>query len=109
MIAGITVDFRAGLACPAINRPVADDDVVFVSAERLVRMNGRQFIGLARLRLQSPQDLLREILMAAVSAAQRVLDQEGSSEEVKGKVLRLLRQGEVLPGRGGALHFEVLV
>ncbi|GIK26503.1 MAG: hypothetical protein BroJett006_27490 [Betaproteobacteria bacterium] len=109
MIAGITVDFRAGLACPAINRPVADDDVVFVSAERLVRMNSREFMTLARRRRQAPQDLLHEILKAAVTAAQRVLDQEGSSEEVRGKVLRLLRQGEVLPGGGGELVFDVLV
>ena len=105
---GITVDFRAGLACPAINRPVAaDDDVVFVSAERLVRMNSREFMTLARQRRQAPKDLLREILMAAVTAAQRVLDQGG--EEVRGRVLRLLCQGEALPGRDGALHFEVLV
>jgi hypothetical protein len=104
---GITVDFRAGLACPAINRPVADDDVVFVSAERLVRMNSREFMTLARRRRQAPQDLLREILMAAVKAAQRVLD--GGGEEVRGKVLRLLRQGEVMPGSGGELQFEVLV
>lgn len=107
MIAGITVDFRAGLACPAISRPVAGDDVVFISAERLVRMNSREFMTLARRRRQSPQDLLHEILMAAVKAAQRVLDQSG--EEARGRVLRLLRQGEVLPGRGGVLHFEVLV
>lgn len=107
MIAGITVDFRAGLACPAINRPVVDDDVVFVSTERLVRMNSREFMTLARRRRQAPQDLLREILMAAVKAAQRVLDQGG--EEVRGRVLRLLCQGEALPGRGGELVFEVLV
>lgn len=107
MIAGITVDFRAGLACPAINRPVADDEVVFFSAERLVRMNNREFMDMARRRRQAPQDLLREILKAAVKAAQRVLEQGG--EEVRGKVLRLLKQGEVVPGRGGELRFEVLV
>lgn len=107
MIAGITVDFRAGLACPAINRPVANDDIVFVSAERLVRMNSREFMTLARQRRQAPKVLLREILMAAVKAAQRVLDQGG--EEARGRVLRLLCQGEALPGRGGELVFEVLV
>ncbi len=107
MIAGITVDFRAGLACPAINRPVADDDVIFVSAERLVRMNSREFMTLARRRRQAPQDLLHEILKAAVTAAQRALDQGG--EEVRGRVLRLLCQGEALPGRGGELVYEVLV
>jgi len=107
VIAGITIDFRAGIACPAINRPVANDDIVFISAERLVRMNSREFMGLARRRRQAPQDLLHEILKAAVTAAQRVLDQGG--EEVRGRVLRLLCQGEALPGRDGALHFEVLV
>lgn len=107
MIAGIIIDFRAGLACPAINRPVADDDVVFFSAERLVRMNSREFMDMARRRRQAPQDLLREILKAAVKSAQRVLEQGG--EEVRGRVLRLLAQGEVMPGRGGELVFEVLV
>lgn len=107
MIAGITVDIRAGVALPAINRPVAaDDDVVFISAEQLVRMNSREFMALARRRRQAPQDLLHEILMAAVKAAQRVLDQGG--EEVRGRVLRLLCQGEALPGRDGELVFEVL-
>ncbi len=106
---GITVDFRAGLACPAINGPVADDGVVFVSADQLVRMGDREFQYFARRRRQTPQDLLREILRAAVNAAQRILDQEGGGEEGRGKVLQLLSQGEAVPGRGGALHFELLL
>lgn len=104
---GITVDFRAGIACPAINRPAADDGVVFFGADRLVRMDGREFQYLARRRRQTPRELLHQVLKAAAAAAQRVLDQGG--EEVRGKVLRLLAQGEIVPGRGGALHFELLV
>lgn len=107
MIAGITVDFRAGIACLAIGRPTGDEELVFISTERLVRMNSCEVVSLARRRRQAPKDLLREILKAAVTAAQRVLDQGG--EEVRGRVLRLLCQGEALPGRDGALHFEVLV
>ncbi len=107
MIAGITVDFRAGIACLAIGRPTGDEELVFISTERLVRMNSCEVVSLARRRRQAPKDLLREILKAAVTAAQRVLDQGG--EEVRGRVLRLLAQGEVLPGSNGELVFEVLV
>ncbi|MBE7422036.1 MAG: hypothetical protein HS110_06320 [Zoogloeaceae bacterium] len=104
---GITIDFQARLACPSINRPAAGEEIVFFPADRLVRMTNTEFKDLARRRRQAPKDLLREILMAAVKAAQRVLDQGG--EDVRGRVLRLLCQGEALPGRDGALHFEVLV
>lgn len=104
---GITIDFQAGLACPAINGPVADDGVVFVSADQLVRMGDREFQYMAARRRQTPRELLCSVMKAAAAAAQRVLDSGG--EEVRGKVLRLLRQGEVMPGRGGELQFEVLV
>lgn len=105
---GITVDFRAGLACPSINRPAADDGVVFFGADQLLaRMNTQEFKAMARRRRQAPRELLHQVLKAAAAAAQRVLDSGG--EEVRGKVLRLLAQGEVVSGRGGALHFELLV
>lgn len=105
---GITVDFRAGIACPAINRPVADDEVVFFGADQLLtRMNTQEFKTMARRRRQTPRELLHQVLRVAAAAAQRVLD--GGEEEVRGKVLRLLAQGEVVPGRGGALHFELFV
>lgn len=107
---GITVDFQAGVACPAINRPVADDGVVFFSAERLLsRMNTREFKAMARRRRQTPRCFLHSVIKAAAAAAQRILDQRNSGEKVRGKVLRLLAQGEVLPGRGKELVFEVLV
>lgn len=105
---GITVDFRAGLACPAINRPAADDGVVFFGADQLLaRMNTQEFKAMARRRRQTPRELLHQVLKAAAAAAQRVLD--GGGGEVRGKVLRLLAQGEVVSGRGGALHFELFV
>ena len=109
---GITIDFQARLACPSIGRPPAGEGIVFFSAELvLARMNSQEFKAMARRRRQTPRALLHSVLKAAAAAAQRVLDQdqEGSSEEVRGKVLRLLRQGEVMPGRGGELVFEVLV
>lgn len=108
---GITIDFQARLACPSIGRPPAGEEIVFFSAELvLARMNSKEFKAMARRRRQTPRALLHSVLKAAAAAAQRVLDQEGSSEEeVRGKVLRLLRQGEVMPGRGGELQFEVLV
>lgn len=110
MIAGITVDFRAGVACPAINRPIADDGVVFFSAERLLsRMSTREFKAMARRRRQTPRGFLHSVIKAAAAAAQRILDQGSGGEEVRGKVLRLLCQGEVVPGRGSALRFELLV
>jgi hypothetical protein len=110
VIAGITIDFQARLACPSIGRPPAGDGIAFFSAELvLARMNSQEFKAMARRRRQTPRALLHSVLKAAAAAAQRVLDQEGSSEEVRGKVLRLLRQGEVMPGRGGELQFEVLV
>lgn len=105
---GITIDFQAGLACPAINKPAADDGVVFFGADRLLaRMNTQEFKAMARRRRQAPRELLHQVLKAAAAAAQRVLD--GGGEEVRGKVLRLLAQGEVVSGRGGTLHFELLV
>lgn len=74
---GITVDFRAGLACPAINRPAADDGVVFFGADRLLaRMNTQEFKAMARRRRQTPRELLHQVLKAAATAAQRVLDSE---------------------------------
>jgi len=107
---GIAVDFRAGIACPAINRPAAGKEIVFFSVERLLaRMNPQEFEAMARRRRQAPRELLHSVLKTAAASAQRVLDQEGSSEEARGKVLRLLCQGEVLPGRNGELVFEVLV
>ncbi|MCC6142521.1 MAG: hypothetical protein IT368_01820 [Candidatus Hydrogenedentes bacterium] len=109
MIAGITVDFRAGIACPAINRPVADDGVVFFSADQLVRMGDIEFQYMAARRRQTPRELLCAVMRAAAAAAQRVLDQDQGGEEVREEVLQLLLQGEVVPGRGGALHFELFV
>lgn len=107
---GITVDFQAGVACPAINRPTADDGVVFFGADQLLaRMNTQEFKAMARRRRQTPRGFLHSVIKAAAAAAQRVLDQGSGSEEVRGKVLRLLAQGEVLPGRGKELVFEVLV
>lgn len=108
MIAGITIDFQARLACPSIGRPPAGDGIAFFSAELvLARMNSQEFKAMARRRRQAPRELLHQVLKAAAAAAQRVLDSGG--EEVRGKVLRLLAQGEVVSGRGGALHFELLV
>lgn len=110
MIAGIAIDFQARLACPSIGKPPTGEGIAFFSAELvLARMNSKEFKAMARRRRQTPRALLHSVLKAAAAAAQRVLDQEGSSEEVRGKVLRLLRQGEVMPGRGRELVFEVLI
>jgi len=103
---GITVDFRAGKACLAIGRPTGDE-LVFIPAERLVRMNSSEFKALAYRRRQTPYGLLHSILKAAAAAAQEVLDKE--TDEVRGKVLRLLLQGEIVAGRGKALVFQTLV
>lgn len=103
---GITIDFRAGIACPAIGRPTGDE-LVFFSAERLLaRMNARELKAMARRRRQTPRGFLHSVLKTAAAAAQRVLDQ--GCEDARGRVLQLIAQGEVLPGLNGELVFEVL-
>lgn len=104
---GITVDFRAGVVCPTIAGHAAGEEVVFFPAERLVRMSNCEFRALARQRRQTPQGLLREVLKAAVIAAQQVMEQEPG--DVKEKVCRLLLQGEVVSGRDKELIFLMLV
>lgn len=105
---GITVDFRAGIACLAIGRPIAGE-LVFISAERLVRMSSSEFSALARRRRQAPDALLRQILKTAAAAAQEVMNRETDADGVRDKVFQLLLQGEVMPGRGKELVFQTLI
>jgi len=109
MVAGITVDFRAGLACPAIGQPAEDEHVVFFPAVRLVRMTSSEFKAMARHRRLTPRQLLNSILIAATRAAQDMLDREPAGAARRSKVCRLLLQGEVTAGRGKELVFQTLI